>query len=61
MKNRNDIVNALAAELTGEASLKELQQLYYDEQYSIYNDLEDDELKECAVYHNLMSEDDEIE
>jgi len=61
MKNRNDIINALAAELTSAASLKELQQMYYDDQYSIFNDMEDDELKECAVYHDLMTEDDEIE
>jgi hypothetical protein len=61
MKNRDNIIEALADHATESASQSDLIQLYFDDQEAYFKDMPLSELKEWAVDLGLMKEDEEIE
>ncbi len=58
MKNRENIIEALADHATESASQSELIQVYFDDQVAYFEDMPLPELKELAVKLGLMKEDD---
>jgi hypothetical protein len=61
MKQRDDIIAELAEHALASATMEDLQQVYFEDQFDYFNDLPVSELKGHAITIGLIEEDEEIE